>query len=503
MEHKKKGRVSMRHLRILTPLVLVISISLIFAACDDSQNNHETPTTSTPTEAPTEASTQNNTEHTHVFSEATCTTPMTCECGETQGDPKGHSYVDVVTAPTCTEAGYTTHTCECGDNYTDTSIEALDHAFENGTCGVCDEADPDFIAHTHNYISVVITPTCTTKGFTTHTCACGVTYSDHTIDTPGHKYENGVCKACGETDPYYVPHSHSYTSVVIAPTCIKTGYTTYTCECGDSYIDSEVAALGHGFENGLCRTCGEADPDHDTPHSHSYSSVVSAPTCIKAGYTTYTCECGDSYINNEVAALGHMFDKGVCVVCGEVHTDYVPPVLAIGKADFNTISTGTASGGYSNYDKSYTTTDGWTTINTAIQVGGATDINPAYTVVGPDNTYKAVCLNGKTSAPGKLTSSTITGGISKLNLTYTKMFTDTKLSVSVIITELSTGKTYTQVMEKTALRDEKYIIWEFEWVLEAPINGNFTIEVVNNCPSNSTNNKDRFTILSLEWTSAA
>ena len=198
-----------------------------------------------------------------------------------------------------------------------------------------------------------------------------------------------------------------------------------------------------------------------------------------------------------------MFDKGVCVVCGEVHTDYVPPVLAIGKADFNTISTGTASGGYSNYDKSYTTTDGWTTINTAIQVGGATDINPAYTVVGPDNTYKAVCLNGKTSAPGKLTSSTITGGISKLNLTYTKMFTDTKLSVSVIITELSTGKTYTQVMEKTALRDEKYIIWEFEWVLEAPINGNFTIEVVNNCPSNSTNNKDRFTILSLEWTSAA
>ncbi len=312
----------MKHLRILTLLVLVISISLIFAACDNSQHNHETPTTNPPTEAPTEVPTHNNTEHTHTFSEATCTVPKTCECSATEGSPKGHSYADVVTAPNCTEAGYTTHICVCGDKYTDTPVAALGHAFENGACGVCDEADPDFVAHTHSYTSVVTAPTCTTKGFTTHTCACGEIYSDHTIDAPGHKYENGVCKACGETDPYYVPHTHSYTSTVTAPTCTKAGYTTHTCTCGDSYTDSEVEALSHKYENGSCKTCGEADPNYEAPHTHSYTSTVTAPTCTKAGYTTHTCACRYSYTDSPVDALGHKYENGTCQVCGEADPEY-------------------------------------------------------------------------------------------------------------------------------------------------------------------------------------
>ena len=45
--------------------------------------------------------------------------------------PASHSYVDKVTAPTCTQAGYTTHTCSvCGDTYTDTPVAALGHSYE-------------------------------------------------------------------------------------------------------------------------------------------------------------------------------------------------------------------------------------------------------------------------------------------------------------------------------------------------------------------------------------
>ena len=33
-----------------------------------------------------------------------------------------HKYTDVITAPTCTTLGYTVHTCECGDRYTDAFI---------------------------------------------------------------------------------------------------------------------------------------------------------------------------------------------------------------------------------------------------------------------------------------------------------------------------------------------------------------------------------------------
>ncbi len=49
-------------------------------------------------------------------------------------DPLGHDYKAVVTEPTCTEAGYTTHTCtRCGDAYTDTTTEALGHEWNEGT----------------------------------------------------------------------------------------------------------------------------------------------------------------------------------------------------------------------------------------------------------------------------------------------------------------------------------------------------------------------------------
>ena len=169
------------------------------------------------------------------------------------------------------------------------------------------------------------------------------------------------------------------------------------------------------------------------------------------------------------------------------------------RADFETLN----SEGYGQYTQSFTTANGWTTVNSAIQVGGPSVANPAFPVVGADNTHKAVCLNGKTSAVGKLTSPTLTGGISKLTMDYTKMFTDTKLSVTITITDLATGKTYTQIVARDVDKDnDKYVVWNYEWVLETPITGDFTIEVVNNCPSASTSNKDRFTILNLAWESA-
>ena len=50
-------------------------------------------------------------------------------------------------------------------------------------------------------------------------------------------------------------------------------------------------------------------------HEHSYTSVVTEPTCTTGGYTTYTCECGDSYIADETPALGHEWKGTKCVRC--------------------------------------------------------------------------------------------------------------------------------------------------------------------------------------------
>ena len=77
-------------------------------------------------------------------------------------------------------------------------------------------------------------------------------------------------------------------------------------------------------------------------HTHSYKDVVTAPTCTAKGYTTHTCSCGDSYVDTYVDALGHSWDSGkvtkpatetedgvktyTCTRCGETKTESIPAV---------------------------------------------------------------------------------------------------------------------------------------------------------------------------------
>ena len=63
-------------------------------------------------------------------------------------------------------------------------------------------------------------------------------------------------------------HEHSYTAVVTPPTCTEKGYTTHTCSCGDSYVDTYVDALGHAWDGG---------------------TVTKQPTATETGVRTYTC----------------------------------------------------------------------------------------------------------------------------------------------------------------------------------------------------------------------
>ena len=72
----------------------------------------------------------------------------------------------------------------------------------------------------------------------------------------------------------YVSHTHSYKDVVTAPTCTAKGYTTHTCSCGDSYVDTYVDALGHAWDNG---------------------KVTKEPTETETGVKTFTCtRCGET-----------------------------------------------------------------------------------------------------------------------------------------------------------------------------------------------------------------
>ena len=166
-----------------------------------------------------------------------------------------HSYTAVVTAPTCTEKGYTTHTCACGDSYVDTYTDALGHAWDGGT--------------------VTKEPTETETGTKTFTCT-----------------------RCSETKTEVIPalsHEHSYKAVVTAPTCTEKGYTTHTCSCGDSYVDTYVDALGHAWDGG---------------------TVTKPATATEAGIKTYTCtRC--SATKTETIPAGSCPSAGFTDVPGE------------------------------------------------------------------------------------------------------------------------------------------------------------------------------------------
>ena len=86
-------------------------------------------------------------------------------------------------------------------------------------------------AHEHDYVAVMMPPTCTSEGYTTYTCSiCGEWYYDDEFTALG----------------------HDYVAVVTPPTCTSEGYTTYTCSrCGEWYYDDEFAALGYACENVL------------------------------------------------------------------------------------------------------------------------------------------------------------------------------------------------------------------------------------------------------------
>ena len=90
-------------------------------------------------------------------------------------------------------------------------------------------------------------------------------------------------------------HEHSYTAVVTAPTCTEKGYTTHTCACGDSYVDSYVLPLGHDWGSG---------------------KVTKEPTATENGIKTYICaRCGET--KTEVIPAGGCPSAGFTDVPGE------------------------------------------------------------------------------------------------------------------------------------------------------------------------------------------
>ena len=229
--------------RILVMLTAIIML-LALAACElDAPTNtntkpeetkpsasvtQPTQTTTKPTTAPTEPTkvpTQPTTKPEEPTVPPTEPTVRPTEPTEPTTQPHAHDYTSTVTQPTCTEEGYTTYTCSCGDTYRDNSVEATGHSWTEANCT------------------------------TAKTCSvCGKT--DGTAE--GHKWRDATCTAaktcsvCGKAEGRANGHQWKDATCSTAKTCSVCGKT-------------EGNAMGHEFREGACVRCGAKDPDYSGP----------------------------------------------------------------------------------------------------------------------------------------------------------------------------------------------------------------------------------------------
>ena len=169
--------------------------------------------------------------------------------------------------------------------------------------------------HVHEYTWTVKQDVkCNVNGIDEGTCACGETIT-RIVEAGGHAFvvdkaeaanctktgltEGQHCAKCGyvEVAQEIIPVTHGAAVVdaAVAPTCTTTGLTEGShCSLCDAVLvaQEEVAIV-----------------------DHTYTSVVTAPTCTVAGYTTYTCSvCEDTYTADETEVVPHV-DTNLDITC--------------------------------------------------------------------------------------------------------------------------------------------------------------------------------------------
>ena len=276
----------------------------------------------------------------------------------------GHNNFDsgVVIAATCTTKGYTVFTCMtsgCGYSYNTNKVPATGHSYTNGTCTSCGEAEPVgpvkatyateievgkayklgiystnksaeyyFIGSMSGYYGA--TDTDVTKGVDVYVETTTGGYRLYFMNGSQKQYINLVVSGTHRNFTY----STTATSVFTWDSAKHSFYTT---------LDNEacyIGTYGSYVTMGVLQTSKLQDTDYlarmyvtdgssggnqggnsggsgSTSCEHNYTLVVTAPTCTKEGYTTYTCTlCSDTYKGDKVSATGHSYSNGTCVDCG-------------------------------------------------------------------------------------------------------------------------------------------------------------------------------------------
>ncbi len=358
-----------KFLTIFLCLLTVAFCVFGLAACDDEKCSHQwgewsVKTNATCTEAGLQERKCSNCDEVetssiealgHDWNEATCSTPKICSrCSATEGTASAHTYdQELVKAEalklnaTCTGGALYYKSCSCGaisTNDADTFVSgaALEHKDENTdhicdygcttAIGTCEDANKDHICdygcnktfgehsdsgtdndHVCDYGCGVVLENCSdAENDGNHNCdICG------NADVSTHKYGNAscgmsaTCSDCGATTGSTLEHKDDNHDHICDNGCGKNDMGThadsgtdndhvcdYSCgvvleSCSDVDTDSDHA----------CDVCGKANVS-----SHAYAentALATQASCEAAATKTYECNCGDTYTDEDGAALGH------------------------------------------------------------------------------------------------------------------------------------------------------------------------------------------------------
>ena len=227
-------------------------------------------------------------------------------------------YYSIQSDPTCYEDGYAIYQCNnefwIGDE--------LRH---------CNETDTVKLPATgHEYIVVDSKEaTCEEDGYKVYQCN-----NEAYLYTEGYGYNWWYC---GERYTEVLPATgHNYYTVETKPTCTTDGIRYQQCKtCNEQVNKTVLPATGHdytwytlsvsscntdGVSHGYCAVCSHMEVKVTPATGHNYKPVVTAATCTEQGYTTYTCGCGDAYVNDYVEATGHADSDsdGYCDACDKI-----------------------------------------------------------------------------------------------------------------------------------------------------------------------------------------
>ncbi len=192
-----------------------------------------------------------------------------------------------------------------GDSAFDYRCESLTDVWYSGTVDDRENISVDTFYNANLINATWHYETCKDKSTHTYDNSCDAECNvcNHIRTLLVHVYDNDCDTACNNCD-YTRDVTHAYGDWItkLEPTCVSSGLKLKICGiCGDTVTES-INATG----------------------VHSYNAVVTEATCTEQGYTTHTCsECGNSFVNSYIDAIGHIYDDDFDAFCNECNTERV------------------------------------------------------------------------------------------------------------------------------------------------------------------------------------